>query len=462
MYLVIHMPQKYNYRAIMTSNREKIYFHYLLTNPMFIKNVPAHYFKNKEIRFVYELVKKEFERSEKKIVASIPEMYDMIKSADTENKYSDDLIKSILKMDLTKYRMDEYIKPRFTSWVLKNKTSDGIIEAVDKMRNMDEDDDDPEVMMESLNAIRNTLDTATKPDYSDITIGADFDNPEDHYQDTYYNKIPTGWETLNGLLGGGLDRKTLNVLMAQTNGGKSLWMQNFAMYAANKGYNVVYISLEMSEKKVMKRLGAMRLRIPIKDYDEVSKDREYMKDRISRLQQMQSDRSDLFNESLGKIYVKEFPTGTLDTVELEAYLKRVEEVSGKKVDLCIVDYIALMRDSKVSKSDNTLYIKGKNIAEGLRSIGQKMDLAMLTATQISKDKIDANDMGLSDMPESKAIAETADTVFAIIRNPIMKVEGKYHVKPLKLRDAEFSFDRMEVDLNKEYLFIHNDKIHQEK
>lgn len=445
----------------MTSNREKIYFHYLLTNPMFIKNVMPHYFKNKEIRFVYELVKKEFERSEKKIVASIPEMYDMIKSADTENKYSDDLIKSILKMDITKYRMDEYIKPRFTSWVLKNKTSDGIIDAVDKMRNIDEDDDDPDKVFESLTTIRNTLDEATKPDYSDITIGADFDNPEDHFQDTYYSKIPTGWETLNTLLNGGLDRKTLNVLMAQTNGGKSLWMQNFAMYAANKGYNVVYVTLEMSEKKIMKRIGAMRLRIPINKYDELSKDREYIADKLAKLKQSQSDRSDLFEDTLGKIYVKEFPTGTLDNVELEAYIKKVEEVTGKKVDLCIVDYIALMRDNKVSKSDNTLYIKGKNIAEGLRSIAQKMNLAMLTATQISKDKMDANDMGLNDMPESKAIAETADTVFAMIRNPIMKIEGKYHVKPLKLRDAEFTFERMEVDLNKEYLFIHNDRVYQE-
>jgi replicative DNA helicase len=443
----------------MTSNREKIFLHYILKYPVFFKNVESHYFKNKEIRFVYELIKKEFEKSKNKIVSSVNEIYDIIKNNDKDDLFSDDLIKSILKIDLSKYREDEYILPNLKSWILINKTSDGIIDSVDKLRDVKEDN--PENIFEIINEVRLKMDDATKPDYTDVNIGSDFDSVDDHYQDAVYNKIPTGWETLNKLLGGGLDRKTLNVLMAQTNGGKSLWMQNFAMYAANLGFNVAYITLEMSEKKILKRIGSMRLKIPINDYDELSKDKQFIQERIDLLKQTHGGKSDdLFGGELGKIYVKEFPAGTLTCIELEAYLKKLEEVTNKKIDLLVIDYISLMQAGGGSnKNGMTLYEKGKNLAEGLRSIGQKFDYAVLTATQIAKDKFDANDMTLADMPESKAIAETADTVFAIIRNPIMKIENKYHVKPLKLRDAEFAFDRMICELDSKYLSISNDRIY---
>lgn len=441
----------------MTSNREKIFLHYIFKNPVYFKSVQPHYFKNKEIRFVYDLIKKEFEKSKKKIVSSVNEIYDIIKNNDKDDAFSDDLIKSILKIDLSKYREDEYILPNLKSWILMNKTSDGIIDSVDKLRDIKEDN--PEAILEVIGEVRVKMDEATKPDYTDVHIGSDFDSVDDHCQDAAHNKIPTGWETLNRLLGGGLDRKTLNVLMAQTNGGKSLWMQNFAMYAANLGYNVAYITLEMSEKKILKRIGSMRLKIPINDYDELSKDKEFIQERIDNLKRMHGGGDDLFGGEIGKIYVKEFPVGTLTCVELEAYLKKLEEVTNKKMDLLIIDYISLMQAGGSGKNGMTLYEKGKSLAEGLRGIGQKFDYAVLTATQIAKDKFDANDMTLADMPESKAIAETADTVFAVIRNPVMKIEGKYHLKPLKLRDAEFTFDRMACEVDKRFLSISNDRIY---
>jgi hypothetical protein len=106
--------------------------------------------------------------------------------------------------------------------------------------------------------------------------------------------------------------------------------------------------------------------------------------------------------------------------------------------------------------DNMLYLKGKHFAEGLRAIAKKYDLAALTMTQIDKSKYGANDIMLNDMPESKAIADTADVVMAIIRTASMKLEGKYHLKPLKFRDGNTEYERIGFDLDKSTLKIHND------
>ena len=100
-------------------------------------------------------------------------------------------------------------------------------------------------------------------------MGSDFDDVEAHVQDSSKFKVKTGYQTLDHMLGGGWDIGTLNMLMGETNSGKSLWMQNLAVASANQGYNVLYITLEMSERKVLKRVGAMRLKIPVNDYDTI-------------------------------------------------------------------------------------------------------------------------------------------------------------------------------------------------
>ena len=105
---------------------------------------------------------------------------------------------------------------------------------------------------------------------------------------------------------------------------------------------------------------------------------------------------------------------------------------------------------------NNLYMKGKHLAEGLRYIADKFNLALITATQVDRSVWGANDIKLQDIPESKAVAETADSVWAIIRNADMKRANKYKLKILKLRDGDHKEELIGFDFHPQYLTIEND------
>lgn len=236
----------------------------------------------------------------------------------------------------------------------------------------------------------------------------------------------------------------------------SMWMQNISANAANQGKNIVIITLEMSSKKVMKRLGSMRLKIPVRDYDELSKDSQFMKNKINNLKKTTS--SGLFGEgNSGKIFVKKFPTGMCTISDIDIYLTKLKEIKKINIDMVVVDYLNLMSVEKHNKDiRNNLYLKGKHLAEGLRYLADKHNVSMITVTQVDRTVWGASDVNLNDIPESKAVAETADTIFGIIRNSEMKKHDKYKLKLLKLRDGENIEQTVNFDFNKTYLTIEND------
>ena len=234
----------------------------------------------------------------------------------------------------------------------------------------------------------------------------------------------------------------------------SLWMQNFAAKSAESGYNVLYITLEMSERKVMKRLGSMRLKIPINDYDEASKDIDNIRKKINNLSKGGSG-SDLFEKKVGKIFTKFWAAGTTTISDFDSYIQKLKEKKNIKIDLIIVDYITLIAGAK--GVNDSLYTKGKFLAEGLRALGSKYICPVLTGVQVSKDAWNASDITLESVPESKAIAETADTFFCIIRTEEMKRQNLYRFKLLKQRDGDFLKSQIKINLNPIYLTLENDQ-----
>jgi hypothetical protein len=236
----------------------------------------------------------------------------------------------------------------------------------------------------------------------------------------------------------------------------SLWMQNFAFKSADMGNNVLYITLEMSERKVMKRIGAMRLKIPINDYDVMSKDTEMIKKRIQNLSKPDGSGADLFERKVGKIYTKFWAAGTATVNDFDNYIQKLKEKKDIKIDLVIVDYITLVTAGKVAAADN-LYTKGKFLAEALRALGSKYKVPVITGVQVAKDAWNSADITLESVPESKAIAETADTFFAIIRTEEMKRQNIYRFKLLKQRDGDFLKSQIKLSLNPVYLTLENDQ-----
>jgi hypothetical protein len=235
----------------------------------------------------------------------------------------------------------------------------------------------------------------------------------------------------------------------------SMWLHNIAVNGANAGSNVLIITLEMANRKVMKRLGSMRLKINSDEYDEKSKDPIFMKQKLNNLKS-QSTVGSLFDAKPGKIFVKKYSTSDCTVTDIDNYIKKFEEVKRLKVDMVIVDYINIMSIEKGFEIANMLYLKGKHLAEGLRMIADKYECVLITATQIDKAVWGASDIKLGDIPESKAIADTADSVWGIIRNPEMKKNNIYRLKILKLRDGEHHEEQVRFDFNTKFLTMEND------
>ena len=438
----------------MTPQLEKVFFNYILVNKKYYRVVKPFFFKNSEIQYVYDIVRNYMLNSEDPKTPTPRQILDMVNLEDKQGVITKDILKSILKVNLDEYNEKDFILPKFNGWVLSNRVKTGVVDVMEESRDMENTSNFDEVITHA-NKIKSIMDEMSSTSFvQDDNLGLDFDEVESHVQDSSKYKVPSGFKTLDHMLGDGWDVKTLNVLMAETGGGKSLWMQNFSYKSANLGYNVLYITLEMSELKVMKRVGAMRLKIPINEYDDLSKDREFIKKKINSLKDNQD--GDLFDKKLGKIITKFWAAGTATVNDFDDFLQQLKERKGIDIDIIMVDYITLIAPTDKGKSDN-LYTKGKQLAEGLRALGSKYNCPVITGVQIAKDAWNASDITLESVPESKAIAETADTFFAIIRTEEMKRQNLYRFKLLKQRDGDFLKSQIRLNLNEKYLSLENDQ-----
>ena len=438
----------------MTPQLEKVFFNYILSNKKYFDVVKTFFFRNSEIQFVYGVIRTYMLTNTDTGTPTPRQILDMVALEDKEGVITKEILKSILQVDLKEYDEKNFIEPKFNAWILGNRLKTGTIDIIDETRNLDSISDF-EKAVEAAGRIKAIVDEMSSTNFvEDDDMGVDFDDAESHVQDSSKFKVSCGFPTIDHMLGGGWDIGTFNVIMAETNNGKSLWMQNFAVKSADMGHNVLYITLEMSERKVMKRLGAMRLKIPINDYDVVSKDIDLIKKRIASLSK--TDGGDIFDKKVGKIYAKFWAAGTATVADFDNYIQKLKEKKGIRIDLVIVDYITLVAAPKGSGTDN-LYSKGKVLSEGLRAIGAKYKCPVITGVQVAKDAWNSADITLESVPESKAIAETADTFFAIIRTEEMKRQNLYRFKLLKQRDGDFLKSQIRLNLNSTYLTLENDQ-----
>jgi len=437
---------------VMNTNMEKHYFIYILDNSDQFSKVEPFFFKNSDIQFVYTVIREEYLRSESHIVPSPQQIYSMVKLADQGKTVNDKVVKLLLQSNNSDIS-EEWLLPRFKGWKIQNQLKGDMLRSIDMIRNIEDVGYDN--VVEIAQKLKGVFNNVLLVDDDDQDLGSDFDDPESHKQQTSKNCIPTGWPCIDTILGGGWSKSTLNVIMGETNVGKSMWLHNIAVNAANAGTNVLVITLEMATRKVMKRLGSMRLKINADEYDEKSKDAVFMKQKLNNIKS-QSTVGSLFDSQPGKIFVKKYNTSDCSVTDIDNYIKKFEEVKRIKVGMIVVDYINIMSIEKGFDVTNMLYLKGKHLAEGLRRVADKYECALITATQTDKSVWGANDIKLADIPESKAIADTADSVWAIIRNPEMKKNNIYRLKILKLRDGEHHEEQVRFDFSIKYLSMEND------
>lgn len=219
----------------------------------------------------------------------------------------------------------------------------------------------------------------------------------------------------------------------------TLWLGNIAAQAIKASANVAVVTLELSDRKYLKRIGANLLGIKISEYNDTAEDSEKIKKKIKNL---------VFDNfaTPGQLFIKEFGTSQASVLDVEKYLRKVEEVKGIKFKIVIIDYINIMKNWRNPNSENT-YMKIKQIAEDLRSMGQRNGWAIVTATQTKQSEFDSTDLSMNSASESSGLIATVDGMFGIIQDPLMYSNNEYKLKVLANRDEGYknSYTKFNVD-----------------
>ena len=259
----------------------------------------------------------------------------------------------------------------------------------------------------------------------DQHVGHDYiDDAEDRY--AYYhkieNKIPFDLEYFNKITSGGLSDKTLNIALAGTGVGKSLFMCHVASSCLVQGKNVLYITLEMAEEKIAERIDANLLDTNIKDIAELPE--KIFNKKITNLSK----------KTEGKLIVKEYPTASAHCGHFKSLLQELKLKKSFSPDIIFVDYLNICASSRYRSAVNVnSYSYVKAIAEELRGLAVEFSLPIVSATQTTRSGFASSDPNLTDTSESFGLPATADLMFALISTEELEGLNQIMVKQLKNR-----------------------------
>ena len=204
----------------MTISLEKIFFSYILGNKRFFHIVKTHFFKNNELKFVYEIIREYVLNNKDAEIPSPKQIWEMVALVDHEGLITKEILKSMLTLKIEDYDEKNFILPKINSWILSNRIKDGTTDIIEQTRNL-ESLSNIEETTDIANKIRVIVEDSMNANFiKEDDLGSDFDDAEAHSQDSSVLKINSGFNTINTMLGGGWDRGTLNCLMSETNNGK--------------------------------------------------------------------------------------------------------------------------------------------------------------------------------------------------------------------------------------------------
>jgi replicative DNA helicase len=259
----------------------------------------------------------------------------------------------------------------------------------------------------------------------DPHVGHDYIDDSDDRYDYYHRieeRIPFDLDYFNRITKGGLPQKTLNICLAGTGVGKSLFMCHVASSCLAENKNVLYITLEMAEEKIAERIDANLLDIAIDDLHNLPKD--LYDSKIANLEKT----------TKGKLIIKEYPTAAAGVNHFRALLNELNLKRSFVPDIIFVDYLNICTSSRIRSGANVnSYTLIKSIAEELRGLAVENKIPIMSATQTTRSGYSNTDVGLEDTSESFGLPATADLMFAIISTEQMEEVGQIMVKQLKNR-----------------------------
>ena len=259
----------------------------------------------------------------------------------------------------------------------------------------------------------------------DTHIGHDVLEDSDERFEFYHTeeeKIPFDLEYFNKITKGGLPNKTLNICLAGTGVGKSLFMCHQAASCLMMGKNVLYITLEMSEERIAERIDANTMNVPMKEIPDLNK--KMFDKKIDKLK----------TKTQGKLIIKEYPTAQAHVGHFRHLLQELDIKKDFQPDIIFIDYLNICASSRIKPGAGAnSYTLVKSIAEELRGLAVEYDVPMVSATQTTRSGYGSTDIGLEDTSESFGLPATADLMFALITSDELEELDQLVVKQLKNR-----------------------------
>jgi len=258
----------------------------------------------------------------------------------------------------------------------------------------------------------------------DQHVGHDYVSDAEARYDFYHrkeDKIPFDLSLFNKITKGGLPNKTLNIALAGTGVGKSLFMCHCASSALLQGKNVLYITLEMAEEKIAERIDANLLNIPIQKLSDFPK--VMFEKKIAKLSE----------KTQGKLIIKEYPTASAHVGHFKSLINDLALKRSIRPDIIFVDYLNICASQRYKGSIVNSYTYVKAIAEELRGLAVEANVPIVSATQTTRSGYGSSDVDLTDTSESFGLPATADLMFALISTEELEGMNQIMVKQLKNR-----------------------------
>jgi len=339
----------------------------------------------------------------------------LIVELDSDSKVNDTEYSNIAKFldqDLTV--KDEWLVDKTEKWCQERSIYLAIMDSIGILDGNDKNRDKGSIPQLLTDALSVSFDNS---------IGHDFIEDAESRYDFYHEKqelLPFDLEYFNKITGGGLPKKTINVILAGTGVGKTLAMCHFAAANLMQGKNVLYVTLEMAEERISERIDENLLNLTKEDLNAISKD--------MYLKKMQK----VGNKTVGKLIVKEYPTASVGAAHFRHLMNELRIKKNFVPDIVYIDYINLCLSTRLKSAENSYgYIKA--IAEELRGLAVEKNIPLVTATQVNRSGFTNSDPGLEDTSESFGLPATADFMFALVTSDELEQQSQLMVKQLKNR-----------------------------
>ena len=281
----------------------------------------------------------------------------------------------------------------------------------------------------------------------DDHIGHDYLSDVEERYEFYHrkeDKIPFDLDFFNKITKGGLPNKTLNIALAGTGVGKSLFMCHCAAAALNQSKNVLYITLEMSEEKIAERIDSNLLNVNIKDLVDLPK------------QLFETKVEKIAKKTQGTLIIKEYPTASAHSGHFESLLNELSLKKGFSPDIIFVDYLNICSSSRFKGTIVNSYTFVKAIAEELRGLAVKCNVPIVSATQTTRSGYGNSDVDITDTSESFGLPATADLMFALISTEELEEMNQIMVKQLKNRYNDLNMNkRFVVGIDRSKMRLYN-------